>query len=187
MYQRALRRGGRMFGEGDVAVSYATVPNRGTVTNGGGLAARNLSYRKLHAAGFWGTPAPAYVYARAQLVRLRAEHRSLGLPIPNKVASTRMLTVLKSVLAEDSVYPTLSIDDEGGIVAEWHVGPYSLEIDVSPEGVFTYTIRQDGRRVSVGKSQTPLRKLIRDLSAVVRRVNPNWRSAFHQSAMHVVR
>jgi hypothetical protein len=93
-----------------------------------------------------------------------------------------MLHALRSVLAEDSVYPTMSIDEDGGIIAEWRIGDYSLEVDVAPDGVFSYTVREKGKRVAGGRSQTPLRKFIRDISAVVANVNPNWRSLFQHTS-----
>lgn len=129
----------------------------------------------------WPAPMPAYDYARSQLASLIQQHTEVGLAIPNAATVGQMGRVLRDVLAEDSIYPTLSIDEDGGLVAEWHVGTYSLEVDIAPNAVFSYTVRQEGRRLGRGTSRTPLRKMIRDLSTIVSTANPNWRSLFHQS------
>lgn len=76
----------------------------------------------------------------------------------------------------------MSIDEEGGIIAEWRIADFALEIDVDPQGGFSYTVRRDGIRLRSGRSQTPLRKMIRDVSAVVAIANPNWRSLFQHAA-----
>jgi hypothetical protein len=135
----------------------------------------------------WPVAVPAYRFARGQLARLTTEHLEAGLEKPSDIAYHRMLHVLRSVLSEDSVYPTMSIDQDGGVIAEWHIAHYALEVDVAPDGGFVYTVRQKGKRVGGGTSQTPLRKVIRDVSTMVAHLNPNWRSLFQHGSAPVSR
>lgn len=177
VYERARRRQSTQFKTRDAAVTYLDVGRAGTYRASGPRAAEHPSGPE------WPVAVPAYRYARGQLARLAAEHVEAGLETPSDIAYHRMLHGLRAVLAEDSVFPTMSIDEEGGIIAEWRIADYSLEVDVAPDGRFSYTVRQQGKRVGGGLSETPLRKLIRDISAIVAHVNPNWRSLFqHTSA-----
>lgn len=173
-YERARRR---QADARDAAVTYLT-PGQARSYRAG---ARKVAD---HPHGpEWPVAVPAYRYSRGQLSRMAAEHSETGLGAPSDIAYHRMLHVLRSVLAEDSVFPTMSIDEDGGIIAEWRIANYSLEVDVAPDGAFSYTLRDKGKRVGGGHSETPLRKMIRDVSAVVAHVNPNWRSLFqHTSA-----
>lgn len=175
VYERARRRQVSQFKTRDAAFAYLTTGMPQTYRAG---ASRDHGH-----GSEWLAPVPAYRYARGQLARLAAEHSVTGLEAPSDVAYHRMLHALRDVLAEDSVFPTMSIDDDGGIIAEWRIGNHSLEIDVDPEGGFSFTTRLNGRRLSGGQSQTPLRKIIRDVSAIVAQVNPNWRSLFQHASV----
>jgi hypothetical protein len=181
VYERARRRQMKQFKTRDAAVTYMA-PGQPQMYRAG--AARIMD----HAHGpEWPVAVPAYRYARGQLARAAAEHVAEGLEAPSDVAYHQMLHALRAVLAEDSVFPTMSIDEEGGIIAEWRIADYSLEVDVAPDGRFSYTVRQQGKRVGGGRSQTPLRKMIRDVSAVVAHVNPNWRSLFPHASAPIAR
>lgn len=180
-YKRAQRRQKSRSGR-DSVVAYLALGQARSYRAGSGHDVDR------HRAPEWSLSAvPAYRYAQAQLRRLSAEHVDANLSEPTPRASRRMLHILREVLAEDSVYPTMSADDEGGLIAEWHIGDSSLEIDVDPTGAFSYTVRKEGKRVLGGQSQTPLRKIIRDISALVARVNPNWRSLFPHVAVSLDR
>lgn len=180
-YERARRRQMKQFKTRDAAVDYLAPSQLSTYRVG---AARITD----HPPGpEWPVAVPAYRYARSQLARLTSEHAEAGLQGPSDVAYHRMLHRLRAVLAEDSVFPTMSIDEDGGILAEWRFADYSLEVDVDPDGQFSYTLRQDGERVGGGRSETPLRKMIRDVSAIVAHVNPNWRSLFQHASAPVGR
>lgn len=179
IYERARRR--EQSGARDVTVAYMTLGETQT-RRAGDTRAIDHSHGPA-----WPVAVPAYLYARGQLARLATEHAVAALEAPSDVAYHRMLHVLRAVLSEDSVFPTMSIDEEGGILAEWRIGDYSLEIDVDPSGQPSYTLRKEGRRVGGGQSETPLRKLIRDISAFVVHVNPNWRSLFSHASTTTAR
>lgn len=135
----------------------------------------------------WRPVVPAYDYARSQLRTLQQQHADLDLPPTAPEANSRMVRLLRDVLAEDSVYPTMSIDEDGGIIAEWRASVFSLEIDVDPDGTASFTLRRDGLKIGSGKSVTPLRKIIRDFSAVVAKANPNWKALFPTAHAHGTR
>lgn len=181
VYERARRRQMKQFKTRDAAVTYLAPSQPNSYRAGAGRITDHPHGPE------WPVAAPAYRYARGQLVRLAAEHVEAGLEPPSAVAYHRMLDALRAVLAEDSVFPTMSIDEDGGIIAEWRIADYSLEVDADPDGRFSYTVRQHGKRIGGGQSQTPLRKMIRDVSAVVAHVNPNWRSLFPHAAAPIAR
>lgn len=181
-YERARRRQMKQFSYRPAAVAYLA-PGRSLINYAPAGSRRAAD----HHAPEWPVAVPAYRYARGQLARVAADHIEAGLEPPSDVAYHKMLHVLRSVLAEDSVFPTMSIDDEGGVIAEWRVASYALEIDVDPDGQFSFTVRKDGKRVASANSQTPLRKLIRDFSAVVAQVNPNWRALFPHTSAPIAR
>ncbi len=175
VYERARRRQMKQQGTRDALVAYLAPSQPKTYRTVSPHAVEHPH------APEWLVAVPAYLHGRSQLARVTTEHLEAGLKAPSDIAYHRMLHVLRAVLAEDSVFPTMSIDDDGGIIAEWRIANYALEVDVDPSGSFSYTVRHDGLRVSGGRSETPLRKTIRDVSAVVAHVNPNWRSLFHNA------
>lgn len=181
LYERALRRQMKQFNTRDAAVTYLAPGQPRSYRSGSGQMVEHPHGPE------WPVAVPAYRYARGQLARLVVEHEEAGLEAPSAIAYVRMLHLLRAVLAEDSVFPTMSADEEGGIIAEWRIANYSLEVDIDPNGRFSYTIRHEGRRTGGGRSQTPLRKMIRDVSAVVAHVNPNWRSLFQYSSAPIAR
>lgn len=140
--------------------------------------------RRQACAAAWPDESAALEYAKGRLDQLKTEYAEMGLTTPVPVAEERMLQVLRSVLAPDSVFPTMSIDDDGSVIAEWRFLRRGLEIVAEPDGDVSYAIRIEGRRVGGGVSTTPLRRLIRDITAFVDRANPKWRSLFRDVNTH---
>ncbi len=131
----------------------------------------------------YGPVAPAYRYARQQMSSVQAEHRSLHRPGATNEAQRKMLDVLREVLADDSVYPTISIDEDGIVIAEWRAGNASLEVECSSDGKMNFSLfGRDGREFSAGRSTNILRRVVRDMSDYVDASNPNWRSLFGPEA-----
>lgn len=139
------------------------------------------------ATGKWSPSATteAYDYARVGLRRAQAQVEAAGYSNATAVAANAMLFTLRDVLSDDSVYPTISIDEEGGVTAEWHAGALTLEVDVDPHGAMEWSLRgKTGQVAHTGKSTTPLRRILRDLSAFVADANPNWRALFPKGHSH---
>src|SRR5688572_20577435 len=62
----------------------------------------------------------AFEHARHDLDRLISDSQSMGLPVPSPIARRRLQTVLRSVLANNSVYPTITYDHADEVLmAEW--------------------------------------------------------------------
>lgn len=135
-------------------------------------------------AGSWPDESAAFEYARGRMEQLKVEHEEAGLPSSAPLAEVRMLQVLRAVLATNSVYPTMSIDDDGSVIAEWRILRFGLEILAEPNGEVSYALRKEGLRVSGGTSVTLLRRQLRNLTAIVDQANPNWRSLFTDVDTH---
>jgi hypothetical protein len=121
----------------------------------------------------------AFEYAVQQLIAAVQQHAEHQLTPASPAAARRMLTVLRHVLAADSVYPTVSIDEDGALIAEWRAGRFALTIDCPPDSAMSWSFRERGTGViDSGTSTTPLRQAIRDLSAYVAAENPNWQRLF---------
>lgn len=148
----------------------ATDPRRG----------RRRGQSPLRGAAAWPQHIPALDYARTQLARHRQNHAAECLPAADPLAERRMLQLLEAVLAADSVYPTMFVDEDGAVVAEWRLLDYGIEFTTEPDGTSGYVLRHKGIRRGSGGSITTLRKLLRDVSAIVAEANPNWRSLFPQ-------
>lgn len=126
----------------------------------------------------WSRPA-AFVHAADELNLLEHQLVSLGQEVPSALAKVRFLSVLRDVLAADSVYPSVSLDADGSLIAEWRAGPRRIDIEVSAEGEETFTVRTRGQQPSyVGPSIARLRRHLRDLSTTTNAQNPRWRSLF---------
>ncbi len=132
----------------------------------------------------WGRSSPAYVYARAQLRGIERDLVLHGQPVAAPVPQQQMLRILNRVLAEDSLYPSMSIDEDNTVLAEWRVGLDAITAEVDAAGQFTWFVHRDGRPLVEQGSITVLRRVIRDVSAVVDDLNPSWRALFPTAHSH---
>jgi hypothetical protein len=91
--------------------------------------------------------------------------------------------ILKKVADRRTVFPYLSPDGEGGVLAEWHAKEQKIEIEVDAVGEANFyatdqagkTVLEDGVNPT---TEWKLRRLLLDLSARVDRENPTWRDLF---------
>ncbi|MBO4162034.1 hypothetical protein [Micromonospora antibiotica] len=94
-----------------------------------------------------------------------------------------MFEFLQKVSDRRTVFPFLSPDGEGGVLAEWHARKQRIEIEVDGDGNgLFYASDADGREVLAGEvspqSEHKLRRLLLDLSVRVDLENPTWRALF---------
>lgn len=127
---------------------------------------------------------PAYAHAIQELQQLAADLIAVAEPQPSPEARFCMLDVLRDVLATDSVYPALSGDGEGGLIAEWRADNKIIEIHTADDGETDFRVRlRRGATLYEGSSTVQLRRHLRDMTAFVNSVNPAWRSLFGQGAV----
>lgn len=126
------------------------------------------------------TPATGYEYARQQLERILDldEHAR-----PARLASDRMLFVLRSLLAEETLYPSMSIDEDGDVIAEWRVRDYGLQLIATGDSV-AWTLRRNGVRLGTSASLPEFRTLLARLTEIVDKANPGWRTLFPEAPSH---
>jgi hypothetical protein len=96
--------------------------------------------------------------------------------------------VLDVIGRVDIVYPLIAEDGEGGVFAEWKAGPQRIEIVVDVDGMAHVSVAADGETeffVEFDPSlplpfdtKQYLRRQLNLHSAIVRVVNPHWRSSF---------
>lgn len=121
----------------------------------------------------------AYEHAKRELAGLDVQLAQSGQSGPTRTSRMRMLQILRDVLANDSVYPSISDDGEGGLVAEWRAGRRRIDIYVSDSGDFLFRVRnKGGATIYNGTSTLHLRRHLRDLTAIVNAINPGWRRFF---------
>lgn len=94
-----------------------------------------------------------------------------------------MFEILQKVSDRRTVFPYLSPDGEGGVLAEWHARKQKIEVEIDAEGsAFYYATDQEGRELLEGavtpQTEHKLRRLLLDLSARVDQENPLWRELF---------
>jgi hypothetical protein len=122
---------------------------------------------------------PAYSHACRELQLLCAQLERAHERIPSRASRFVMLGVLREVLADDSVYPTLADDAESGLIAEWRADEQRIEINVDHAGQPFFRVRRrNGPVMYEGASTVQLRRHLRDVTALVNSVNPGWRSLF---------
>lgn len=94
-----------------------------------------------------------------------------------------MHEVLGRVVERTTVFPFLSPNGEGGVLAEWHAGSQKIEIEVEADGTaYTYATDNQGKVVldtNVSRETIKaLRHILRVLSERVDEENPKWREMF---------
>ncbi|TQK68273.1 hypothetical protein [Nocardioides sp. SLBN-35] len=130
----------------------------------------------------WPASAMAYDHARAEMKHINAELHHQGLSGIPELASSSMRHALRDVLAADSIYPSMSLDEDRSLLAEWRYGAEAIEVETTASGVFSWTHYRDGQIIKSSTSRTHLRQVLRDLTATVEAANPNWRSLFRTHA-----
>jgi len=128
-----------------------------------------LAGEPLERPSFYTVPPASLAYAKQQL------YESSG---GTQQARNQMLHSLREILNADSVFPTISVDEDGGVLAEWHFGDTWLEIDADPTGKMSYAVRVNGTRRNVRSSMEHVSSLLEVLSDAAKKQNPNWRSMF---------
>lgn len=109
-------------------------------------------------------------------------------PPASEKSQKRMLRVIRAISSDETVFPTLVPDYEGGIVAEWRAGQQSISIEVDVDGsAWAYATDEEGREIlstllsfdqSVYVSIRFLSEVLASMSRRVSRLNPGWRSCF---------
>jgi hypothetical protein len=121
----------------------------------------------------------AFEYARNEVNRVHFQREATGEAPPTTTARRRLLSTLREAIAADSVYPSVSDDGEGGLIAEWRAGDRRLQLDVTAEGEELVTVRlRNGPVLYRGSSVLYLRSYLRDLTSYINDVNPGWQRLF---------
>lgn len=121
---------------------------------------------------------PAYAHASHELQALASDLAEIGDVVPDARARFALLAILRDVLAENSIYPSLSSDCEGGLL-EWRADDKLIEVHVEDTGEHSFRVRiRRGATLYEGTSSVHLRRHLRDMTALVDSINPNWRALF---------
>lgn len=126
-------------------------------------------------------------YASARLHELgKTDWPEAGYKRISRTVIEQTRTILRAVQGEDSVYPSIAPDGEGGAMLYWRVAKASIEIDVEADGTrYARVTDSSGKvvldvdRIDVEVTRT-LRKSLATLSSSVGTANPNWRAAFRR-------
>ncbi|MGW5740777.1 hypothetical protein [Amycolatopsis sp. NPDC003861] len=95
--------------------------------------------------------------------------------------------LLRHVGDDGTLFPYISADDDGGLIAEWVVGEQRIEIGVARDGSFYLIILSDGKiEINVDHASAEgaevdlatVRKLLNILTRKVNVQNPDWRRIF---------
>lgn len=118
-----------------------------------------------------------FEYAVARITELLND----GLARPG--TAVRFLRVLRRIQSPDHVFPHISADEDGELIAFWSADKMSLELSVPSEGdVYLRMTDRDGREVVVGffrwLPNAEVRGFLSRLSRVVALSNPRWRRLF---------
>ncbi|KRE42833.1 hypothetical protein ASG74_10720 [Knoellia sp. Soil729] len=119
----------------------------------------------------------AFEFAVAKLSELLREERT------NPRAAVRFLRVLRQIQKPEHVFPHITADEEGEIIALWSASKMSLELAIPAEGdAYLRMTDHDGSEIVVGFFRwLPLLEtsnFLSDLSDLVVQSNPRWRSLF---------
>lgn len=118
---------------------------------------------------------PVVDWAESLLNRLATE--------VNRDAERSFIQHLRSLADQNTVFPSIASDEDGGIVAVWRSGPLSLQIDVDGFDRF-YVVARDrasGMHREWFESPFPtdaVRAHLASLSKRTRAINPSWRALY---------
>ena len=129
-------------------------------------------------------PAVGYSYAKWQLAQIEQHGGMSGDTQVDALARMRMLRQLRSLVRPGTLYPTMSVDEDGDVIAEWRVADYGLELLATPSEV-TWALRVRGKRIATSDSMPELRTLLSQFTVIVNDVNPTWTALFPQADSHV--
>jgi hypothetical protein len=122
---------------------------------------------------------PALEYARSELSKLDRQLLSIGCEGPTEQATQKTLTILKTTLDRNSIFPSVSEDGERGIICEWRAGSGRITLEIDAVGrAYLQVLNARGVTVADGDSAAKLGVHLRALSETVTAVNPSWRSLF---------
>ncbi|WP_418959122.1 hypothetical protein [Streptomyces tritici] len=134
---------------------------------------------------------PLVAYARTKLGGLQGMPFGWDggeAPPVTEMAARRLLRILAYVSHEDTVFPALTPDFEGGVVAEWRAGRQHLVLEVDADGVAFVTAVNEAGETEISADLNFDQELYRRLrsfdemllrmSKRVEMINPNWRSLF---------
>lgn len=125
----------------------------------------------------WRPANAGYEYARWQLEQLVDGDYAPDAVTPNSMALARMAHYLRSLLVPGTLYPTLSVDEDGDVTAEWRVVDYGLEFVTTEEDAY-WVLRKGGDRQITSEDISGLRSVLSALTIRADEVNPAWRSLF---------
>lgn len=118
-------------------------------------------------------PAVEYVERRLAEISETANERAIEM--------VKIITV--AVTEENSIYPSVSPDGDGGIIVYWKALYLSIEVDVDADLTFYVRIRNSRTGVVqkwAGASFpfAALSRALKDLTNLVERQNPGWRKKY---------
>ncbi|UFN46073.1 hypothetical protein [Nocardioides okcheonensis] len=124
-----------------------------------------------------------FEYAKWQLEQIAEHHAADGLETANPNAEARMVDLLRSLLRPNTLYPTMSVDEDGDVIAEWRIMDHGLELITTDSRAY-WVLRRRGRRVTTSSSIPGLRTLLSDLTEIAEQHNPRWTALFPQANAH---
>lgn len=125
----------------------------------------------------WPTRKPAVQYAEQQLRALKEHCAEIGEPLPG-AADEGMRRILHAVSDARTVFPSISTDGEGALIAEWRWDRFVLELTVEADGADSVEVREIGKPARSLRGPADLRRRLVLVTAVVERKNPQWRKLF---------
>lgn len=95
----------------------------------------------------------------------------------------RAAVLLKSISSVDTYFPSVDVDEDGGVILFWKAGVASLQIDLSPDG--SYFVREFDSEAGIDQvwyeGEIPvsdLRRALTRLTNYVEATYPAWRDLF---------
>lgn len=126
---------------------------------------------------YWQPANASYEYALWQLQQISDKAHALGAGEPSAAAKVRMVHGLRSLLGPEMLYPTISVDEDGDLTAEWRVLDFGLEYVTTTDSAY-WVLRKDGERQTLMESISVLRSVLSSLTDLANTANPAWRSLF---------
>lgn len=125
----------------------------------------------------WRPTLPAVEYGQDQLRALRKHHEQAGTHFSSE-AEAQMLIVLRQITGTQTVYPSISIDEDGAVVAEWRWGNKIFEACIEPDLTEAFEVRVRGQRPASLSGRVAARRLLEIATLETEAANPRWRSLF---------
>ena len=136
-------------------------------------------------------PSPVAQYLNEEFEKLAARRDNVQMPSDTVFTGAvliRLYRALMHVCDENTVYPHVAPDGEGGVVATWFAGDLMIEIACDSQLRLEF-VKQDGedglrRAINLGSAASlaaslrDVRNELRKLTELVNTRNPSWRKLF---------